>query len=285
MADESSGKTSTAERLINVTGSILVPILLAGFGFYFTFQQRQIETQRQLEQQRIEERRANELRERDEFFQRQQREIEDIRQLIELFTHQEDNKRRMGVDLFEYLVSEARIPKEFQQVLEDYAKSLSRQAALPPSPPKKKSKADETTETDIEPSQPVESTATSFADQVAQAAKQAKASIRPRVYFHISDALQRPDAERVKQMIEQFEIGGQLVVVPGIDGRVQGPGKTKFRFFRTNEAQEARKIFERLKQIIGDVEIEDLSRAYADAKIRPRHYELWFGPEPISVAE
>jgi hypothetical protein len=112
-------------------------------------------------------------------------------------------------------------------------------------------------------------TAPAFAQSFIQA-------IVPRVYIHIRDDSQRPSAEKIKSALE-----GQGFVVPGIQKVSSGPNNTELRFFRSSEAEEAAKAAGALPIFGAKV---TLVKGYENSEgIRPRHYEVWLAPGPVSL--
>jgi hypothetical protein len=129
--------------------------------------------------------------------------------------------------------------------------------------------------------------------QTAQAASQALAQVeatnpqlRPqiqtdlnalqaRVYFHITNESQRAAAQRAASQLAT----GQDLTVPGIE-RAQGPNQSELRFFKKADRAEADRLAEMLKRLGVAAVVRDLSGRYDTSdKIRPRHFELWLGPD------
>jgi Tfp pilus assembly protein PilE len=118
---------------------------------------------------------------------------------------------------------------------------------------------------------------------VRQATKEAidaspnAAQALPRIYIHIKDQTQRP---RARQIANKLQASG--FIVPGIEivGE-RAPRSTQLRYFREGDDESAD-----VKTILGllrseNVKVDsDFNQRYAVAnKIRPRHYELWFGDD------
>lgn len=103
--------------------------------------------------------------------------------------------------------------------------------------------------------------------------------IVPRVYFHITYEYQRDSAESVaKRLMESsardFE---NAIIVPGIELKPINSNRNRLRYFRNEEKPDVDKISDLLLSLGIDNLSENLSKRYSDAKIRARHYELWFG--------
>ncbi len=103
-------------------------------------------------------------------------------------------------------------------------------------------------------------------------------NLSARVYFHIKYEEQRIKAKQLEIGIEgQGDQFKNNIKIPGIELRNYSLSLSEIRFFRKEEETEAKKI----KQFFDSVEVpmvlRDLSKSYKNSKIRPRHYEIWFG--------
>lgn len=105
------------------------------------------------------------------------------------------------------------------------------------------------------------------------------ASVAPRIYLHIKNESQRRKAKEVGMMLQK-----NGYVVPGIENvGNRSPQVTQLRYF-TNSKQEQ----EDLKQILGLFNkssvrvVEQFVRSNQRIKIRPRHYEIWFGSDFVA---
>ena len=95
--------------------------------------------------------------------------------------------------------------------------------------------------------------------------------VPPRVYIHIANETQRAQAEAARSAIRA---AGQ--VVPGIENVGIGPNKTELRYFVESEAALAETISNELKAAGVDAPAI-FARGFDTSKIRPNHFELWFG--------
>jgi hypothetical protein len=98
-----------------------------------------------------------------------------------------------------------------------------------------------------------------------------QANLKPRVYFHIRDEIQRTPA---KQLADTLESSAN-VVVPGVRRVGTGPSETELRYFKSEERQEAEQIANDLTSLGLKVETKYVPGFESSNKIRPRHYELW----------
>jgi hypothetical protein len=99
------------------------------------------------------------------------------------------------------------------------------------------------------------------------------ASAKPRVYIQIQNDGQRRGADRAIQALKDAQF-----FVPPIQTLQTGPDETEVRYFRKDEREEA----ERVARILTNASIANagakLVAGYENSKrIRPRHYEVWFG--------
>src|SRR5205823_3983339 len=97
-----------------------------------------------------------------------------------------------------------------------------------------------------------------------------------RVYVHIREETQRPqaidDAKRI-----QTKLGADYIL-PGIQRVEKGPSATELRYFRPSEEKEAHAIAQALKDSGIDAKVQYITGYEQSTGIRPRHFELWYGP-------
>ena len=120
-----------------------------------------------------------------------------------------------------------------------------------------------------------------------QARVMSAALLAPRVYIQISEEMQRAPARALTQQLEQTQLDGEPVVVPGIELVSGSLSRSAVRCFRVEECQtDGRQLVDAVNGMLGtpQVVLEDLSSLYAKAtNIRRRHYELWFAPGEITL--
>ncbi|MBA2933960.1 hypothetical protein HZF05_07585 [Sphingomonas sp. CGMCC 1.13654] len=100
----------------------------------------------------------------------------------------------------------------------------------------------------------------------------------PRVYLHIAAEAQRLAAQAVAAKIAGLPLNGQKIVVPGIQFRPNSPQISQLRCFTASDCALAPSLLAEIGKATGiTFDLSDQSGRYADAKIRPLHYEIWFG--------
>lgn len=95
--------------------------------------------------------------------------------------------------------------------------------------------------------------------------------IPPRIYIHIARDDQR---ERAREIARQLQAKGY--VVPGIEnvkGKASIPPISELRYYPTSETKDVNDISEYLRS--HNIPIRP-NQLYS-GRVRPRHYELWFG--------
>jgi len=119
--------------------------------------------------------------------------------------------------------------------------------------------------------------------QVAQIATVANP---PRVYMHISEEAQRETLRQLSLDLEKEKLGGDGIVVPGIQ-RVKPIRGNELRCFRASECEDARRLVDILNRLVASPKVvlnPMTGTSYEDSpNIRPRHFELWFAPGPITM--
>ncbi|HEY1303296.1 MAG TPA: hypothetical protein VGF24_07085 [Vicinamibacterales bacterium] len=119
--------------------------------------------------------------------------------------------------------------------------------------------------------------------QVAQIATVANP---PRVYMHISEEAQRETLRQLSLDLEKEKLGGDGIVVPGIQ-RVKPIRGNELRCFRASECEDARRVVDILNRLVASPKVvlnPMTGTSYEDSpNIRPRHFELWFAPGPITL--
>jgi len=126
-----------------------------------------------------------------------------------------------------------------------------------------------------------------YTASAAKPTANASAVSAPRVYIHIADNAQRLRAGTVERALEERDIGGGKIVVPGIQLVTAYPTRSVLRCFKSDEcADEGKRLAETVNGLLRTpkVTLEDLSERYSQSKtIRAHHYELWFAPGEIAL--
>ena len=100
----------------------------------------------------------------------------------------------------------------------------------------------------------------------------ATSELQPRVYIHIASEDQRATAVEARTALRA---AGYLV--PGIENvGSKSPATTQLRYFLTDEETLGEKISAVL-QVAGITAPANFIAGFANANIRPHHFELWFG--------
>jgi hypothetical protein len=118
------------------------------------------------------------------------------------------------------------------------------------------------------------------------------ASVPPRVYLHISEPAQRPAAEDLQRKVGEIRVGTGnpklAVVAPGVELVPGANVPPALRCFKKAEcAGTARDLLKQLNERLETpkLQLQDLSARYEnDEKLRPHHYEVWFGRGAVVVA-
>lgn len=101
------------------------------------------------------------------------------------------------------------------------------------------------------------------------------ASLLPRVYLHIQREEQRAKAKDIAASLQK-----QGYLAPGIENvRVNRLEQTVVRYFRQTEKDEVTQIVKTLQSQGVKAAPQYISGSEDSAKMRPRHYEIWFGAD------
>lgn len=133
----------------------------------------------------------------------------------------------------------------------------------------------------------IDQAAATAAAPVKAAAAERPSATAARLYIHITSEAQRPAAERLAKTLAGFNLGGQKLVVPGVDLVKVGVSRGALRCFQASECKgEAQELLGLLRKLVvyPSVGLEDLSLRYqGSTAIRPRHYELWLPPGDLKA--
>jgi hypothetical protein len=99
-----------------------------------------------------------------------------------------------------------------------------------------------------------------------------------RVFIHIRDKSQHASARRIATLLQK-----QGFIVPGVEILVdRGPTTTQVRYFRRDEADEARRIVKILLEAGVRDASESLVAGYENSTgVKPRQYEIWFAARSL----
>ncbi len=99
-----------------------------------------------------------------------------------------------------------------------------------------------------------------------------------RIYFHIQNNDQREKAKNIEIGLEEETANLKKdFLVPGIELKEYNLKNSELRFFNSKEKEEANEIKKLMENSGIKITLRDLSKIYKNSKIRPRHYEVWFG--------
>lgn len=101
------------------------------------------------------------------------------------------------------------------------------------------------------------------------------ATLLPRVYLHIQREEQREKAKSIATALQK-----QGYLAPGIENvRVNRLEQTVVRYFRQAEKDEVTQIVKTLQVLGVKAAPQFISGSEDSTKMRPRHYEVWFGAD------
>jgi hypothetical protein len=124
---------------------------------------------------------------------------------------------------------------------------------------------------------------------ISQTASDVLGGLVPRVFIQIADDDQRPAANAVRNALQRMTAAdGRLVVAPGVErvARQVSLKHVELRYLKRADQAEAADLKQKLAALLGtSVDLVDVSAKYdAKPEVKPRTYELWFPPGPISVS-
>jgi hypothetical protein len=249
MADDDKPRDgwSKVEILLAAVAGILLPIVVAGVGGTYTYMQDKHNGE-ELAQQKV----------REQVLSRAQT----ATTLLEHLASDSARERLLAVKVAEHLAKDKMLPDELVPALIEIARADDSSAV---SGAAAEAVASTTTVTQL-----------TTEGTVREAASTASATLKKlpaRVYIHIRTEDQRSAARGFSNALEEVGLS-----VPGIERRDQGPRTTELRYFQGSDPADIELIMKTLSGASLPVKSVDLSKRFTDAKIRPRHYELWIAP-------
>jgi hypothetical protein len=110
-----------------------------------------------------------------------------------------------------------------------------------------------------------------------------------RIYIHITEESQRPAARSLQQSLGKIRLASGRVVAPGIEFVTNGTSRNVLRCFKAAECENpGRQLLTAINERVTSTkfEMQDLSDRYGDStKLRPLHFEIWFAPGEIRLAD
>jgi hypothetical protein len=114
---------------------------------------------------------------------------------------------------------------------------------------------------------------------LAQDVQTSVENVSPRIYIHIPEEGLRDEAKQIESRLEALNY-----IVPGIEKVSSSPSGAEVRYFKKTEEPEARKLAQQLRDLgVSDAKEAYVSGSEVSTKIRPRHFEIWFGPNSFSA--
>lgn len=100
----------------------------------------------------------------------------------------------------------------------------------------------------------------------------------PRLFIEIADADQKPAALALRRAMKNFQLGGQSLIVPGIEQVAAPPQEIQLRFLKKGDVAEAKLLADEIGKLLNlSIPTADLSPQFdARTDVKPRTYELWF---------
>jgi flagellar basal body-associated protein FliL len=117
-----------------------------------------------------------------------------------------------------------------------------------------------------------------------QVAKISTVANPPRIYIQISAESQREVARELALRIEREKVGGESIVVPGV--QLKASTVNALRCFRASECEEAARLVGIVNSLLQTpkLSVQDFTQDGAKSNPRPRQYEIWLAPGAIELA-
>ncbi len=118
-------------------------------------------------------------------------------------------------------------------------------------------------------------------------AKGVNALLSPRVYIQFTDEAQRDGAQALARRVAGARLGDASILVPAVE-RKGYRGPSELRCFAADECQ---RFGQQLLGIINrelagaPLRLSDMSGAFAPGSVRPLHFEIFFGPGRVALAD
>ena len=101
----------------------------------------------------------------------------------------------------------------------------------------------------------------------------------PKLYIHIADKAQTEAAQQLAGALENTAIGGQQLILPGIQWVMESPSRAQLRCFDSAGCTTlAPNVLGEINRALAAprVELTDMSDRYGDTQVTPGQLELWF---------
>ena len=254
-----------------ITGQLLLPIVVASVGVLFTYCQNE---------------RAQERQKADKEIELERQKTDKVTNLLKHLASKEEKENLLAIQVIEYLGKTEQGSPELiaaligvikggntsEKVISAAADKLV-SVANESKDPKVRQEVKESFEKAVSTEQNSQA-ALNFAKSLAKVDEQAATNLPARVYLHILRGASREQAENLEKQLEANGLN-----VPGIDSVDAVPNQNELRYFYGSNQDDLIKITRIMSGLGIKTNTVDLSRRYPNTKIRPRHYEIWFGKQ------
>lgn len=219
------------EIMVQVLATVMIPLTVAGSGLYYTSWQQN---------------------------------LNDLNTMINLFSDENQQKRKYGIAMFEYLLKNDKVPVEFVAAQLDYANTSADRDLLPLMD---RALAKASLEN----------------PKVADTYRLALDRLPSRLFVHVMDDRQRSCFRTIIASIK--DIDRDQITVPAIANAAWDGGQHELRIFKATDKERAQNFVNILSGLGFGVKLIDLSEAWDGAKrIRPNTMELWFGKAALPAS-
>jgi hypothetical protein len=247
------GRLDRVKTITDIVGTLLMPIVVASLGIYFTWTQNH----------------RQELSHQEERLDEEQRQdFDKVGQLLDRLTSQNKDQRAIAMI-----------------VLQRYAKDCNLAPSIVPAVIFELGGQDQSSknigrETLVIAARkcPVFSREITGALASSKETREDLQAFVPRIYIQIRDENQRPSAVQIEKALE-----AKGFVVPGIEKVSNGPNQSEVRFFRKDEDALARSVLSALP--ISGATAKYVGGYEYSQGIRPLHTELWLAPGLVKFTE
>ena len=209
-------------------------------------------------------------------FSYQKQQNEDIQVILDLLSDESSKKRALGIEIaslynkketYFLFFSSQRISDDLFVTFNDY---------ITYNDPEKSNRLSINTKIAV---------AAESDSALKEKAKASDALLPARIYFHVARNALKARAREIELNIEGKVLSKNIdIVIPGIEVVSSVPRQSELRCFKEDECEKYGNVLVKLMQEAGTtVKLKNLSKQYPNAKIRPRHFEIWFAEgEPSS---
>jgi hypothetical protein len=250
-SDDEPTRLNRLKTITDIVGTLLMPIVVAGIGIYFTWTQNS---------------RQELSRQQERLDDEQRQDFEKVGQLLDRLTSQNKDQRAIAMIVLQRYATDCKLaPSIVPAVIfemggqDESSKKIGRETLIIAG-----------------------RTCPTFGREVGGAlanSKETRENLQafvPHIYIHIRDENQRPAAVQIQKALE-----AKGFVVPGIETVSKGPSENEVRFFRKNEDALARSVLSALP--ISGAATKYIGGYEYSQGIRPLHTELWLAPGLVKL--